>query len=359
MDILEYFLDLNPRNEIFYPRKLQLPAADSFFLYGARSTGKTALILEYLGRLETREWLYLDAQDPAFALEDIDVVQLEAFLKEEAIRTLVIDHWYPGFLERLPRCSQLILVSRHAVTEIPLPKYELFPLDYEEFLGFDRSHSPTLAFNRFLKLGTLPALGRTTPASAVLRLRELFYEMFDDAESRLLLILARFQGRRVTAHQIYTTAREYFRISKDWTYATLKRFEEEKILFFIPDIQRGSGRKLILYDFILTRYLNKYQPFPATFDAMVALALIKHSLPFQAAGALGYLLQEREELIFPSPFEGEDQFWQRAQKRYGEFKKLRITKVSIVTVSNRYRFRLGEIDFEGLPFYEWSILNEE
>jgi len=358
MDILEYFLDLNPGNDIFYPRKLRLPSADSFLLYGARSTGKTALILEYLGQLKDRKWLYLDAQDPAFALEDIDELQLEDFLKEEAIRTLVIDHWYPGFLERLPKCEQLILVSRRKEPEIPLPHYELFPLDYEEFLGFDRSHSPSLAFNRFLKLGTLPALGRSTPASAVLRLRELFYEMFDDAESRLLLILARFQGRRVTTHQIYTTAREYFRISKDWTYATLKRFEEEKLLFFVPDIQRGSGKKLILYDFILTRYLNKYQPFPATFEAMVVLALIKHSLPFRAAGALGYLLQERKELIFPSPFEGEDQFWQRAQKRYGVFRKLGVGKVWVVTVSNRYRFRLGEIEFEGLPFYEWSIVNE-
>ncbi len=358
MDILEYFLDLKPRNEVFYPRKLRLPLSESFLLFGARATGKTTLILEYLERLDNQEWLYLDAQDPAFALEDIDIDQLEMFLDEEAIRTLVLDHWYPGFLERLPRCGQLILVSRQSYAELSLPKYELFPLDYEEFLGFDRSHSPTLAFNRFLKLGTLPAMGRSTPASAVLRLRELFYEMFDDAESRLLLILARFQGRRVTAHQIYTTAREYFRISKDWTYATLKRFEEEKLIFFIPDIQRGSGRKLILYDFILTRYLNKHQPFPATFDAMVALALIKHSLPFQAAGAMGYLLQERRELILPSAFEGEEQFWQRAQKQYGNFKKLGISKVWIVTVSNRYRFRLGEIDFEGIPFYEWSILNE-
>ena len=358
MDILEYFLDLKPRNEVFHPRKLRLPATDSFVLYGARSTGKTALILEYLKQFETREWLYLDAQDPTFALEDIDVDQLEDFLREETIRTLVIDHWYPEFLERLPRCEQLILVSRSSEPDISLPHYELFPLDYEEFLGFDRSHSPTLAFNHFLKLGTLPALGRTTPASAVLRLRELFYEMFDDAESRLLLILARFQGRRVTAHQIYTTAREYFRISKDWTYATLKRFEEEKLIFFIPDLHRGSGKKLILYDFILTRYLNKHQPFPATFDAMVALALIKHTLPFRAAGTLGYLLDGRKELILPSPFEGEEQFWQRAQKLYGEFRKLGVEKIWIVTVSNRFRFNLGEIEFEGLPFYEWSIVNE-
>jgi len=359
MDILEYFLDLKPQNELFHPRKLLLPEAGSFALYGARGTGKTALLLEYLHRLPPDSWLYLDAQDPAFALEDIDVEMLESFLKEEAVETLAIDHWYPGFLERLPRVSRLILVGRKPPEEAALPAYELFPLDYEEFLGFDRSHSPTLAFNRFLKLGTLPALAaHATPASAVLRLREIFYESFDDQESRLLLILARFQGRRVTPHQIYTTAREYFRISKDWTYATLKRFESEKLLFLIPDLQGSNGKKLILYDFIFTRYLNKFQPFPATFDAMIALALIKHGFPFRAAGTLGYLLEEREELVLPSPFENEDQFWKRAQKRYGDFHRTGATKVSVVTVSNRYTFTIGEIIFEALPFYEWSILNE-
>ena len=358
MDILDHFYDLKPRNDLFHPRKLQLPEQGSFHLYGARATGKTALILEWLRGRPDESWLYLDAQDPAFALEDIDVELLEGYLAEESISTLVIDHWYEGFLERLPRADELILLSRLPAPDLPLPAYELFPLDYEEFLGFDRGHSPTLTFNRFLKVGTLPALSRTPPPSVSLRLRELFYEMFDDAESRLLLILARFQGRRVTAHQIYTTAREYFRISKDWTYATLKRFEEEKLLFFIPEAERGSGKKLILYDFLLTRYLNKRQPFPVTFDALVALALIKHGFPFQAVGPLGYRLEEWESLVLPAPFESEEQFWTRAQQRYGAFRKAGVKRVAVVTVSNRFEFRIGEIAFEALPFYEWSILNE-
>ena len=358
MDILDHFYELKPRNDLFHPRKLQVPERGPFHLYGARATGKTALILEWLRGRPDESWLYLDAQDPAFALEDIDTELLEAYLKEESIPTLVIDHWYPEFLERLPRTEELILISRLPAPELPFPSYELFPLDYEEFLGFDRGHSPTLTFNRFLRVGTLPALSRTPPPSVSLRLRELFYEMFDDAESRLLLILARFQGRRVTAHQIYTAAREYFRISKDWTYATLRRFEEEKLLFFIPETERGNGKKLILYDFLLTRYLNKRQPFPVTFDSLVALALIKHGFPFRSMGSLGYRMEERPEIVLPSPFEGEDQFWRRAQKQYGAFKKSGAERVAVVTVSNRFVFRIGEISFEALPFYEWSILNE-
>ncbi|ADV45368.1 ATP-binding protein [Nitratifractor salsuginis] len=359
MDILDYFYDLKPVPNPFYPRKLQLPEEGSFYLHGPRSSGKTALILHWLQAFTPESWLYLDAQDPAFALEDIDTALLEGFLKEEGISLLVIDHWYEGFLERLPRVSRLVLVGRTPLPpSLSLPSFELFPLDYEEFLGFDRSSAPVQAFNRFIKLGTLPPLALETPASALLRMREFFYATFDDQESRLLLILARFQGRRITAHQIYTTAREYFRISKDWTYATLKRFEEEKLIYLLPDLEKGPGKKLILYDFIFTRYLNKYQPFPATFDAMVALALLKHQRPFAVAGSLGYRLEDRNELILPSPFEGEDQFWKRAQQLYPKFVKTEVGKVWVVTVSNRYRFSLGTIEFEAIPFYEWSILNE-
>jgi len=357
MNILDSFYDLKPQNDLFHPRKLRLPESGSFALFGARATGKTALLLEWVRRRPPESWIYLDAQDPVFALEDIDAEMLEAYLRDEGIRTLIIDHWYPGFLERLPGAEELILAARTLPEEFPLPRYELFPLDYEEFLGFDKGHSPTLTFNRFLKVGTLPALSRTPPASVTLRLRSLFYEMFDDQESRLLLILARFQGRRATAHQIYTAAREYFRISKDWTYAALKRFEEEKILCFIPEAE-GKGKKLLLYDFLLTRYLNKRQPFPVTFDAMVALALIKHGFPFASLGPLGYRLEGRDEIILPSPFESEEQFWKRAQNRYGAFRKQGVKRVTVVSVSNRYHFTIGTIEFEALPFYEWSILNE-
>ncbi len=359
MDILEYFYEQKTSVEPFYPRKLQLPESGSFCLFGPRGAGKTALILNYLQGFPPNSWLYIDAQDPSFALEDIDIFQLEEFIKEESISLLVIDHYYEGFLERLPSYIRLILVSRKPIPKLDsMPSFELFPLDYEEFLGFTKSASPTQAFNNFMRLGTLPSLAKERPLCAPLKMRELFYALFDEQESRLLLILARFQGRRISAHQIYMTAREYFKISKDWTYATLKRFEEEKLIFLLPFLKGGVGRKLILYDFIFTRYLNKYQPFPATFDAMVALALLKHRRHFSVMANIGYCLCEESELVLPSPFEEEGAFWKRAQKLYSQFLQTKLKKVSIVTVSNRYGFKLGGIEFEALPFYEWSILNE-
>ena len=358
MDLLDYFYELRPRNDLYHPRKLQLPEQGSFQLYGARGTGKTARILEWLQSLAPESWLYLDAQDPVFATEDTDASTLERYLVQEGIETLVLDHWYLGFLERLPQVRRLVLVSRTRDADAGLPSYELFPLDYEEFLGLDRSHSPTATFNRYLRGGTLPSVARSPVGSVPLKLREFFYEKFDEQESRLLLTLAKFQGRRVTTHQIYTHAREYFRISKDWTYATIKRWRDEGVIFLLEDLERSSGKKLIIYDFVLTRYLHKLQAFPITFDAMIALALIKHGLPFKSAGSLGYLLEERNLLIVPSPFEGEEQFWRRAQRRYGEFRQTGARQISVVTISNLFDFSIGDLRFEALPFYEWSILNE-
>jgi len=361
MHLIESFYNIPVQNTVFHPRKLTLPPDGSFHLHGARGVGKSHLVIEYLQSLPEASWLYLDCQDPIFALEDIDSAHLGAFLREEAIETLVLDHYYAGFLETLPRVDRLILVTRlpMAGSDLPsedFPSLELYGLDYEEFLSFDRDTSPTHSFNRFLKVGTLPAMAQRELTALDATLRPFFYASFDEDESRLMLILARYSGHRITTHQLYTQAREYFRISKDRVYRTVKRFEEEKLIFFIDDIEGKGARKMILYDYALARYLTKEQPFTVTFDTLIALALLKHGFAFTTLGNRGYLLGD--ELILPAPFETEETAWKNAYNRMSLYRKHTIRHIWVVTVSNRYRFELGEIVFEGIPFYEWSIVNE-
>ncbi|NKQ41702.1 MAG: hypothetical protein HF962_09055 [Sulfurovum sp.] len=357
MHLLEYFYELSPKNDFFRERKLQLPEDHSFILNGARGTGKTTLILEHLKEMPEDIWLYIDCQDPIFALEDIDVDTLNEFIQQEKIETIVLDHYYTGFLKELPKCFQLVIASRDTVADTNIEKLTLYPLDYEEFLSFDRGASPSVSFNHFLKAGTLPISVSSSFDSRSLQMRSFFYASFDEDESRLMLILAKYQGHRVTIHQLYTYAKDYFRISKDWTYRTIKRFTQEGLVLFIDDIDRKGARKMILYDFALSKYLSKSQPFSITFDAIVVLALFKHNIPFQAIGIHGYLIHDNE-LIIASAFENEERFWKKAYNKISIYKKHDIRKVTIVSVSNTYDFELNDILFEALPFYEWSILNE-
>jgi hypothetical protein len=356
MHLIETFYNISVQNTVFYPRKLTLPREDSFHLHGARGVGKSHLVIEYLQHLPEASWLYLDCQDPIFALEDIDSAHLGAFLCEEAIETLVLDHYYEGFLETFPSVNYLIVVTRLPMPALSLPSLELHGLDYEEFLSFGRDTSPVQSFNRFLKVGTLPAMAQRELTALDATLRPFFYASFDEDESRLILILARYSGHRITTHQLYTYAKEYFRISKDRVYRTVKRFEEEKLIFFIDDIEGKGARKMILYDYALARYLTKEQPFIVTFDTLIALALLKHGFAFTTLGNRGYLLGD--ELILPAPFETEETAWKNAYNRMSLYRKHTIRHIWVVTVSNRYRYELGGIVFEGIPFYEWSIVNE-
>jgi predicted AAA+ superfamily ATPase len=356
MDLLEYFSENRPDNTFFHSRKLVLPDQGSFHLIGARGVGKSTLVIEYLRSLSETNWLYIDCQDPIFALEDIDSMMLEQFVDEEGISTVVLDHYYDGFLEALPRIKRLILASRRPIAGVGLPPLELFGLDYEEFLSFERDSSPTHSFNRFLKVGTLPLSTHKDASALNSAMRQFFYASFGEDESRLMLILARFHGRRLTTHQIFTHAKEYFRISKDWIYRTIKRFQDEKLIFFIDDTEIKGARKMILYDYALSKYLSKEQSFAITFDTMIALALIKHGFDFTSLGNQGYIV--KDELVIPSPFESEEQAWKHAHNHIGSYRKHSIAQVWHVTVSEHYRFELGGVVFEGIPFYEWSIVNE-
>lgn len=357
MQLLEYFYELSPQNYIYFDRKLQLFPEISFVLSGARGVGKTTMVLEYLKNIPEESWLYIDCQDPIFALEDIDALTLEKFIAQEEIATLVLDHYYEGFLESVPETTQLIIISRELLHHSEFEQYVLYPLDYEEFLSMDKSSSPANSYNHFLKVGTLPVVSKVSLPAFSQTMRSFFYANFDEDESRLMLILAKYQGHRISINQLYKYARDSFRISKDWIYRTIKHFIDEGLVIFIEDVESRGASKMLLYDFALSKYLSKSQPFPVTFDAMTALALAKHQIAFKTLGIHGYLIHQNE-LIVPSAFEGEDSFWKKSYNKIPIYKKHKLEKITIVTVSNHYEFILNGIKFEALPFYEWSILNE-
>lgn len=350
MYLLETFFNNPPKIENFYPRKIFLPNS-SFLLYGARGVGKSALIVNYLQNLKRDSFLYIDAEDPIFVLEDIEADELEDFIKQESIKTLIIDHYYEGFLEYLPEVEQLIVVSRLNL-DINLDSIKLFALDFEEFYNFQKAQSVGHYFSLYTKFGSLPQLAKSHSPFAN---KELFFEKFDTQEGRVLLILALFNTKIATPHQIYQVAKDYFKISKDWLYKTIKKFEDEGVLYQIPLLEKGFGKKIILYDFAFAKYLNKTLKINPTFDAIIALALIKHNIDFKAiSNPIAYITKDNE-LILVAPFDSENEIWTKVQNNFGFYNKLNPKKITIVTVSNSYNFKIKNLLFSAIPFSEWVI----
>jgi hypothetical protein len=356
MDLLEEYYAHPPQIESFVPRKITIPPMKNLNLFGVRGSGKSAIIYDYIQNCD-KNILYIDLEDPRLIIHGFDTLPIDEFIEDNEISELILDHYEDGILEFFPKVDRLIIVSRQKQDYDKFDYIQLLALEYEEFLAFDTNGSDSVAFNHFLKSGTLPSVASHQKSISIM-FKQFFQQQFLPNEQSLLLILARYNTQPLTTHQIYSLAKEYFKISKDFIYSAIKRFELEGIIYFIDNDINRSGKKMILYDFAFARFLSTTHTFASSFDAMVAISLINHKYSFKTLGIYGYITSD-SELIIPSPFESEDSMWVKSQKNYSLYQKHNISKITILTVSNSYRFEIDKITFEALPYREWAIMDKE
>jgi len=358
MQLLEYFYDRNNDITTYHQRKFNIPDTDKLLIYGSPASGKTSLVLDHIMSFDSELVLYIDFKDPKFNFRDIMEEDIEGFIEANGIEILILDHYQHNYFEILPNVKKLIIIASIYYNYEKKFQYLNLPLlDYEEFFAFQKRGTERQIFNLFLKQGTLPQLALSTAPKEQMFLN--FIEShFNESEQKLLTILATFNGATVTTFQIYSYAKERYKISKDLIYRQIKEFEERGVISFIFDEQQIKKKKLLFFDFALAKYLTLSQSFPRQFQTMIALSLHKHNILFKTFGVLGYITQN-SHLIISSPFESEDSFWKRAHGKFSHYKKAGIKKVYIITVTNSYEFKIENIEFEALPFYEWIVINDE
>ena len=357
MKLLEYYQNQRYVIEHYVPRKCQLPLEGDINLYGVRGAGKTTIIFDQIQEENEETTLYIDLEDPNLIFNTLTTLSLQQYIDREGITLLILDHYTEGYLPYFPNVERLIVLSRVPLEDENLIPIELFPLDYEEFLAFESSATQSSGFNHFLRAGTLPLMARSQK-TITLAMKRFLQSSFDDNEIKLLLILAQHHTKHLTTHQIYTFAKEKFKVSKDWLYKTMKLFTQEKLVLFIEDRYQKSGKKMLLFDFAFAKYLTLGQPFIMQFDTMIALALMKHHIKVQTLGIHGYVTMQ-DELIIPAPFESEESLWVKSQSKFSIYKKYGIKKVTIVTVANSYEYKIEKLHFEAIPFNEWSVIHDE
>ena len=354
MEILEQLQNQLYLSENFIPRKAQIIDIHRVNIFGVRGSGKSSLVIDYINNnLDIEEVLYIDFDNPLLVLNHIDSKMIDDFIKENEITTLILDHYRVDYLSYIPDVDNIIIISR---INLRLDEYnliELFALDYEEFIAFEKKSS-TNSLNSFLKLGTLPQIVKEGAIDANM-IKRFLSTSFTPNEQQLLTILASFNTKNITVNQIYLYAKDRFKISKDWLYKKIKEWQDEKIITLIDNSYQKSGKKLILFDFILPKYITTNHIFIERFDNLIVLAMLKHYNSFKAIGSYEYIVNDT--IIIVSPFDSEEHIWKKCYIKLSIYQKYNFKKAIIVTISNQYSFKIKDIEFEGLPFSEWSILS--
>ncbi len=356
MHQLEALYELVPRPVGFVERKYEIPSY-SINLYGPPLSGKSWLALDYLQKLPRQRSLYIDLADPRIDEKGL-FENLQSFIENRRIDTIVLDHCCQA-PPVLPRCRQYILISRHPLDALPLlPKLNVLPLDFEEFLAFEKRFlQPQHSFSLYLKTGSLPLMAKIPEPLITARLHQTVRLIFPDPLTlRLFKILAAFNGKSTSPHQIYTLFKREHPLSKDRLYATLKAWESDGILQWFAKADRPrSAKRLLLFDFALPASMHFEKSLMGQLYTITARRLRQTAPEVTWHDKIDFFDPDSRCAYFLLPFGNPQGSAKKIASAASELDRLRCRRVVILTISNTFSFRFEPMSVTAKPFYEWIL----
>jgi predicted AAA+ superfamily ATPase len=355
MQQLEAFYESTPKAVGFVERKVSIPS-HTLNLYGPPRSGKTWLVLDYLSRIPKRRHIYIDLADLRVDRSSL-AAEIQQFVDTHRIETVVIDHFDGTF--PMPKCRQCILVTREPWRENPLmPLLELPPLDFEEYLAFEKRHIHLEhSFSLYLRTGSLPAMATVHESLITLRLHEHVRAIFPSPrELTLFRYMARFLGKPVTPNQLYTTIKKEHKISKDWLYKTLKSWEERRIVAWMEKHrQPGAARRLIMYDFAMPASMYFEKSLMGQLYSIASIRMLRDRPESVYTDNIDFFDPADRHALLLSPFANPQSAAAKIAKRIDELDTLHVEAITILTIANRFEFMFEEIPVQAKPFYEWIL----
>ncbi len=355
MNQLEAFYESTPKPAGFIERKTEIPS-HTLNLYGAPKTGKTWLVLDYLSKIPKKKSLYVDLRDLRIDKRSV-AAQIDLFVKSNGIETVVIDHYDGSFA--VPECTQTILVTESAYTKNRMmPLLELHPLDFEEYLAFQRRHiNLEHSFSYYLRTGSLPSMAATPEPILTIRLHENIRSIFrSDNEILLFKLMSRYQGKPLTVHQVYTGLKKEHKVSKDWLYKTVKSYEERRIISWLPKYgQPKAAKRLLFYDFAMPASMYFEKSLMGQLYKIAAAKLLKKGQEIFYTDKIDFLDPASRSALIISPFANQQSSAAKISRLVDEIDSFNISDITVLTIANSFEFMFEKTRVKAVPFYEWTV----
>jgi predicted AAA+ superfamily ATPase len=352
---LETLYETHPKAVGFIARRYDVPHY-TCNIFGPPRSGKTWLVLDYLATLPKKRRLYIDGNDPRIDWPSLER-ELPSFIRAHRIETVVLDH-YHGQIE-LPRCRQCIIVTQAPLEHAALmPRLEVAPLDFEEYLAFERRHAgPEHSFSLYLRTGALPAMAMTHESLLTPRLHALVRELFPDENERALFRrLARRLGKPASAHQLYTELKKERRISKDWAYRTIKSWEARQIVRWLPKMaQPRAPKRVLLFDFALPVSLHFEKSLMGQLLSLASQHLLRRIPETTWSDTIDLFDPINRHAYLISPFGNQPGVATKIGTMTEIIDRLGIRRITILTIANAFAFHFDHVPVTAKPFYEWIL----
>lgn len=355
MQTLQAFYEIPYKNSLFFDRKVIIEHKKTI-LYGPRKSGKSHLIIDHISHYEKGSYLYIDFLDDR-VIPHLVAENLPVFVQKNRIKLLVIEHF--DFSFELPNVDEILLTTSSSTHK--LEGYEtltLYPLDFEEFISFDKKHSNIEhLFNLYTNHGTFPQIVQSVELDYQKQMQNLLHLILSDATT--FLIYKRFcelQSTKVSLFQIYNYLKAFTKISKDKLYAITSELVNQKLLFFVEKYnQPTSAKKVYPIDFALKDALTFKKDFLKRFENMVFLELVKRGKTIYYEEGIDFFIPDESLAVLCVGFATTEAIEMKLQKLLPTFWALHIKRIEVVTLSSESAKDIEGFSFSIAPFWEWAL----
>ncbi|WP_331774663.1 ATP-binding protein [Sulfurospirillum sp. 1612] len=358
MNLLETLYEIHYKNDTYFDRKTKILSNKTLIL-GPRKSGKSHLVIDYLQEYAVSSYLYIDFLDERLNTEEIESKKLETFIQNNHIKLLILENF--DFSINLPKVDKIIITSDDSTRRLEnFHTISLYPLDFEEFILFDKKHSNIeQLFNQFANQGSFPEIATYHDNDRYNKMQKITRDLFQTRNE--FLVFKKFcelQGTKISLFQLYNQLKPKMKISKDFIYKCSADLQHRELIVLLEKYQQPkAAKKVYLFDFALKNALSFKRDFLKRFENMVFLELYKRNKEIFYNDIIDFWLPLEHEGIICAPFTPIVSIKAKVKKMISHLSALQAKKIWITTLGNEGAFEQDGVTFVLIPFWDWALQN--
>lgn len=354
MKSLEECYEINFSKVNFMERKIKITHPKTI-INGAFKTGKSYLIYDYLSLFKSKDYIYIDLNDPRNDIDEI-AANLDTFLRQNRIIVLVLENF--SFEFEIPYCDNIIISTQMEKKIRGFKNITINALDFEEYILHDNRHQNiTQSFNIFFKFGNLAELINYEEHKKLSRLQEIIkLQCKDETQYAIFKILIENIDEKKSLFQLFNILKSKIKISKDRFYDTCKELENNKTIYFLQKYEQEKAvKKIYIYNHSFLNAISYTKKFKNEFTNMVFLELINKYEEIYYLDYIDFYIKSKNLAIVAIPFFNTFIMNSTLKKIIKTAEELKINEINIVSISNNEQISNPNIKINILPFYEWAL----
>ncbi|MBQ3674060.1 MAG: ATP-binding protein, partial [Campylobacter sp.] len=304
------------------------------------------------------EFLSSNLQIRALFLDNLDEINKNENLHLQNLLNLVFANSSSNSAQSIPNLQSVIISTRKTSLNLQgFEKVKITPLCFEEFIAFDKRRTDINAIiSAFFLQGGTPKNSFLNGGEIMSSEQNALKSVLNDSEIAILKECCEFIAQPFSANKIYLSLKEQIRISKDSIYGCVAKFEDENFVNFVSKFDdEKAAKRLFLSNFNLKDALSFKKDFSKKFINAIFCEIANLSEPIFYTKDLDFYLPSRNLGVLAIPFSASEIVFLKFKKLVPELKKLKITRLSVISMANSGSLEIEGIKCEVVPFPQFAL----